>query len=138
MLLFVEILNIVLPVFVVIALGYLLRRLQLIDATFLFQTNRLIYYIALPILLFYKIGTADFSPTSTPPSSSARRRPLPSPSCFRTATPPSPLSARRSRHLQPGGFRGNLAYVGLAIVINAYGEAGFTRAGILMGFLSPY
>lgn len=36
---FVEILNIVLPVFIVIALGYLLRHLELINAAFLFQTN---------------------------------------------------------------------------------------------------
>jgi predicted permease len=36
-----------------------------------------------------------------------------------------------------GAFRGNLAYVGLAICLNAYGEDGLTRAGILMGFLVP-
>lgn len=36
-----------------------------------------------------------------------------------------------------GSFRGNLAYIGLAIVYNAYGDAGLTRAGILLGFLVP-
>ena len=36
-----------------------------------------------------------------------------------------------------GAFRGNLAYIGLAIVYNAYGEEGFAIAGILLGFLVP-
>ena len=58
--LFTDIINIVLPVFSVIALGWLLRRIGLIDSTFLKQTNRLVYYVCLPLLLFYKIGSADF------------------------------------------------------------------------------
>jgi len=58
--LFSEILTIVLPVFAVIALGALLKRIGLIDATFLQQTNRLVYYVCLPLLLFYEIGRADF------------------------------------------------------------------------------
>ena len=37
-----------------------------------------------------------------------------------------------------GAFRGNIAYVGLALVFNALGQAGLTRAGILMGFLVPF
>ena len=61
MALFLEILNIVLPVFVVIGLGTLLRRVGLIDSDFLHHTNRLVYYICLPLLLFYKIGTANFA-----------------------------------------------------------------------------
>jgi predicted permease len=36
-----------------------------------------------------------------------------------------------------GAFRGNLAYIGLAIVYSAYGEKGFAVAGILLGFLVP-
>jgi len=60
MLLFVDTLNIVLPVFAVIALGALLKRIGLIDATFLQQTNRLVYYVCLPLLLFFEIGRADF------------------------------------------------------------------------------
>lgn len=59
--LFFQILTIVLPIFLVIGLGYFLRRFGFLDEAFLHQTNRLIFYIALPLLLFYKIGTADFS-----------------------------------------------------------------------------
>ena len=137
--LFSEILTIVLPVFAVIALGALLKRIGLIDATFLQQTNRLVYYVCLPLLLFYEIGRADFL------ASFNGRLVLGSilavtvtflASYFYTALRNYPPAARGV--FSQGAFRGNIAYVGLAIVFNALGESGLTRAGILMGFLVPF
>jgi hypothetical protein len=136
--LFVDILTIVLPVFLVIVLGYLLKRLELIDATFLFQTNRLVYYICLPLLLFYKIGTADFFANFNGALVIGSALAIAAGfllSYGYAALRGYPPAARGA--FSQGAFRGNLAYVGLAIVFNAYGEAGFTRAGILMGFLVP-
>ncbi len=136
--LFWDILTIVLPVFAVIALGYALRRLELIDAPFLFQTNRLVYYVCLPLLLFYKIGTADFFANfnATLVLGSALVIALGfAVSYGYAALRRYPPEARGT--FSQGAFRGNLAYMGLAIVFNAYGEAGLTRAGILMGFLVP-
>lgn len=136
---FVGILNIVLPVFAVIALGTLLKRLGLIDTPFLQQTNRLVYYVCLPLLLFYEISRADFlanfngrlvlgsilAVTVTFLASYAY-----------TALRGYPPAARGV--FSQGAFRGNIAYVGLAIVYNALGQGGLTRAGILMGFLVPF
>lgn len=136
---FIGILNIVLPVFAVIALGTLLKRLGLIDALFLQQTNRLVYYVCLPLLLFYEIGRADFlanfngrlvigsilAVTITFLISYAY-----------TVVRGYPPAARGV--FSQGAFRGNIAYVGLAIVFNALGQEGLTRAGILMGFLVPF
>jgi len=136
--LFVDILTIVLPVFLVIVLGYLLRRLELIDATFLYQTNRLVYYICLPLLLFYKIGTADFFANFNGALVIGSALAIAAGfllSYGYAALRGYPPAARGA--FSQGAFRGNLAYMGLAIVFNAYGEAGFTRAGILMGFLVP-
>jgi predicted permease len=136
--LFVDILTIVLPVFLVIVLGYLLKRLELIDTTFLFQTNRLVYYICLPLLLFYKIGTADFLANFNGALLIGSALAIAAGfllSYGYAALRGYPPAARGA--FSQGAFRGNLAYMGLAIVFNAYGEAGFTRAGILMGFLVP-
>ena len=136
--LFQEILTIVIPVFLVILLGYGLKRLNLIDATFLFQTNRLVYYICLPLLLFYKIGTADFF------SNFNGRLVIGSAIIIAIGFFASYGYALIRRYppeaagsFSQGSFRGNLAYMGLAIVFNAYGPEGFTRAGILTGFLVP-
>ncbi len=137
--LFIDIINIVLPVFSVIALGWLLRRWGLIDAPFLLQTNRLVYYVCLPLLLFYKIGTADFfanfngrliigSILAVTVTFVA--------SYLYTVIRNYPANTRGV--FSQGAFRGNIAYMGLAITLNAYGEAGLTKAGILMGFLVPF
>lgn len=135
----VEIINIVLPVFSVIALGWVLRRSGLIDALFIKQTNRLVYYICLPLLLFYKIGTADFFANFN--SRLVLGSILAISLVFLASYTFSYL-----RHypkdvrgvFSQGSFRGNIAYIGLAICLNAYGEEGLTRAGILMGFIVPF
>ena len=139
MTLFLEILNIVLPVFVVIGLGTLLRRVGLINSDFLHHTNRLVYYICLPLLLFYKIGTANFSANFNGALVAA------SVVAIAAVFVLSFLFATIRRYpadvcgvFSQGSFRGNIAYVGLAIALNAYGEIGLTKAGILMGFIVPF
>ncbi len=136
--LFIDTLIIVLPVFLVIGLGQLLFQLRLFDNHFVQQTNKLVYVVFLPLLLFYKIGKADFSTFFNGPLVAA--------SCL-TIAAGFILTYLYSglRRYQPavrgsfcqGSFRGNLAYIGLAICLNAYGDDGLTRAGILMGFLVP-
>jgi predicted permease len=136
--LFLNIITIVLPVFMVIGLGYLLRRIRLVNEEFLFQTNRLVYFVALPLLLFYKIGSADFFANFNGALvvGSAAAVALGFALSYGYAALRGYPPAARGVFSQ-GSFRGNLAYVGLAIVLNAYGGTAFTRAGILMGFLVP-
>lgn len=134
-----QILLIVLPVFLVIGLGFCLKRTALVHDAFIHDLNRLVYYIALPALLFYKIAGADFLASFNVALLGGML--LVITSIFIIS-----YGFGRLRGYSPaiqgafcqGAFRGNLAYVGLAIVYNAYGEAGFTRAGILLGFLVPY
>ena len=130
------IIEIVLPVFLIIALGYTIRRTGLVDDHFFQQTNGLVFYICLPILLFYSIGTADFSTSFNFRLVLATSAGVAS--CFLIAylygawrKYPAPVHGSFCQ----GSFRGNLAYIGLAIVYNAYGDQGLTRAGILLGFL---
>ena len=132
------VLEIVLPVFLVIALGYTIRRLGLVNGDFFLQVNRVVYYVCLPLLLVYKIAGADFS-------SSFNFRLVIAASaavacCFGIACLygkwrafPAPVHGAFCQ----GSFRGNLAYIGLAIIFNAYGDSGLSRAGILLGFLVP-
>jgi len=137
--LFLDIINIVLPVFSVIFLGWLLRRWGLIDATFLRQTNRLVFYVCLPLLLFYKIGTADFFSNFNGQlifgSVAAITITFVISYCYAVIRN-YPNNVRGV--FSQGSFRGNIAYIGLAITLNAYGEPGLTKAGILMGFLVPF
>lgn len=133
-----NVLEIVLPVFLLIGLGYAIRRADLVDDHFFDQTNGLVFYVCLPILLFYKIGTADFSANFN--FGLVLSTSLGVICGFSAAYLfglwrhyPAPVHGAFCQ----GSFRGNLAYIGLAIVYNAYGDTGLTRAGILLGFLVP-
>lgn len=133
-----NVIQIVAPVFLIIALGWGIRRIGLVTDVFFQQTNRLVFYVCLPLLLIYKIGTADFSASfnfrlilATAGATGC---------CFFIAY----LYGIRRGYPAPilgsfcqGSFRGNLAYIGLAIVDNAYGNAGLAKGGILLGFLVP-
>ncbi len=130
--------EIVLPVFLIIALGYGIRQSELVNDHFFEQANGLVFYVCLPILLFYKISTADFSTnfniSLVVATSSAVG------CCFLIAYLFGKwrgFSAPIHGAFCQGSFRGNLAYIGLAIVYNGYGDSGLTRAGILLGFLVP-
>jgi hypothetical protein len=134
----VEILTIVLPVFIVIALGYGVKRSSLVDAAFLFQLNKLVYYLALPLLLFFKIAGADFSTSFNGPLVFGLALVVLAGfglSYLFAVVRHYPEEVRGT--FCQCSFRGNLAYIGLAIVYNAYGEEGLATAGILLGFIVP-
>lgn len=133
-----NVIEIVLPVFLIIGLGYAIRRLRLVSGDFFLEVNTLVYYVCLPLLLFYKIAGADFS------TSFNFRLVLATSAGVAFCFFVSYLHGKWRSFSAPvhgsfcqGSFRGNLAYIGLAIVFNAYGDAGLTRAGILLGFLVP-
>ena len=134
----VEILLIVLPVFLVIGLGLLLKATGLVDPAFLGQLNRLVYYVPLPIMFFYKIAQSDFSASFNPGLLLV---------LMSAAIVVCGLSylytgirgydAETRGAFSQASFRGNLVYIGLPIIYSAYGEAGFAVAGILIGFNTP-
>ncbi len=133
-----QILLIVLPVFCVVWLGYGLKIVGLLHERLVDDLNRLLYYVALPALLFYKIATAGFEENFTPLVLLGLSASTFCVCCFaywyggfRNYSP-----AAQGAFAQAAG-RGNLAYVGLAIVFSAYGESGVTKAGILLGFIIP-
>jgi predicted permease len=133
-----NVLEIVLPVFLVIGLGYTIRRQGLVDGHFFVQVNQLVYYICLPLLLVYKIAGADFATSFNFHLVIATSAAVAC--CFCVAYLygkwrgfPPPIHGSFCQW----SFRGNLAYIGLAIIFNAYGDIGLTRAGVLLGFLVP-
>jgi malonate transporter and related proteins len=132
------ILNSLLPIFAIITLGAVLKRIGWIDNTFIKISDRLIYYIFFPCLLFWKIGntstTAGVEWTFILCALSAvfvvfllslffaglfRMPPYEvgsfSQSCYRFST-----------------------YIGMAIILSVLGAEGTRQFGILIGFLIPF
>lgn len=133
-----DIVTAVFPVFIVVLCGFSLRRFGFVNESFVKASNDLIYYVLLPALLFYKIGTSRFDVAFSPGlifgsyvatvfvfflSSVIGRAFRFSPSVKGTFV--------------QGSFRANLAYVGLPIVFNAAGDAALRKAGVLLGFMVP-
>ena len=133
-----EILEIVLPVFLVIALGWGLRWRGFLDQAFLVTANRLVYNVALPLLLFTRISQTDFRQAFNLRLvlGSWLALLLLAALAWLLATMSGAGAPRRGAFAQ-GSFRGNLAYIGLAIAFYGFGNEGLARAGILMGFLVP-
>lgn len=133
-----EILQAVLPVFLVIAIGATARRFRFIGDPFIDTANRLVYYFLLPALLFYKIGTSNFREAFNVHLVIGGY--AATVVTFLVATLLSRKMAitpgERGSFVQ-GAVRANLAYVGLPVVFSAVGDIGLTKAGILLGFMVP-
>jgi predicted permease len=133
-----DILQAVLPVFLVIAIGAAVRRYRFIGEPFIDTANMLVYYLLLPALLFYKIGTSNFreafNATLVIGGYAAT-----------AATFLVAIFLSRTLGISPaerGSFvqatvRANLAYVGLPVVLSVVGDIGLRKGGILLGFMVP-
>ncbi len=126
-------LEITLPVFAMVFIGYLLRRLGWIDHTFVTTASQLVFRGTMPVLIFLSIIRADLDTTLNPALLGF----------FALATLGSFLAswgwailrvphAARGSCIQ-GAFRGNCGIVGLALAAGMYGEAGLSTGGLLLG-----
>ena len=118
-------------------MGHLLKRFGLTNDAYLKTSDRLIYFIFFPVLLFWKIGGADTSSgiswnlcivggiaiTLIYLVSAAALK------MFR-------VSAFKAGTFSQSCYRFN-TYIGMAVVMNALGEEGVRYFGILIGFLIP-
>lgn len=130
-------LNALFPVLALVVFGAAVKHWQLTDDTFLRTSDRLVYYVFFPLMLFWKIGSAPLHfddgwryLTASILAVVAvcglsllyiRLRPVPS---FQAGS------------FNQGCYRFN-TYIGMAVLINAFGEAGIQLYGILIGLIIP-
>ncbi len=131
------VLDSVVPVFALIALGRLLTGLNLTDNEFFRTADRLVYFIFFPILLFWKIGT----PT---PGASVDWALIPIVLSAVFITFVASLvyvKALGVDDYQVGSFAQGCfrfsTYTGLAVIWNSVGEPGVRLFGVLIGFAIP-
>jgi malate permease and related proteins len=135
---FFSILEIVLPVFLVITLGVVIKQSEIVDEHFLSQSSRLLYLLCMPALLFYKTSTSNFH------ESFNLNLVLGSLLALLLVYALTYLYGKLC-HYPPeirgtfaqGASRSNLALLGLAVIYQAYGDEGLTKASILLGFYVP-
>ena len=119
-----NIINTVLPVFLIIALGAQLRKAGFISAELVTGLNRLVYWVALPVLLFYKIATAAYDYQAAGKTFLVML--IGMLACiaagYLVAAVMRMPAALMGTFVQ-GAFRGNLLYVGLPIIIYSFANS---------------
>ena len=58
--------NTILPVFIVVAIGYYMRRKGTVDASFVSSTSNVVFYYALPARMFLDVAGSDFTELMNP------------------------------------------------------------------------
>jgi len=136
---FIFSLNIVMPVFVLLLLGYILKKFEITTPAFLASGNKIVFYVALPSLLFRGVYTTDirtavdfwfvgFALVSSIVAFFSiwgiSRLFIKDRSIWGTFT--------------QGAFRGSFALVGIPLIINLAGDAGMARAALIVAFVVPF
>jgi malate permease and related proteins len=126
----------IIPIFIIVLLGWVVHRKGFLPSEFLGPANRLVFYVAIPAMIFQSIARSTladwFNPLVVVITLSA--------ACGAYATALLIcLSTRMSRSMS-GTFiqsagHGNLGYIGLAVAFYYLGDAGLVQAGVTAGFL---
>ncbi|OZG75275.1 permease [Hahella sp. CCB-MM4] len=129
--------DIVLPIFFLVALGYMMRRMKLIDDHFIEKGSNIVFKIALPILIFLNVSSLQLGEV-------VQGKQLVYAILCTIAgfiaiwwiakiqgIPPNQLGV-----FVQGSFRGNLGIIGLALCARAYDSAGVAVGSVLLGFIT--
>ncbi|WP_447589355.1 AEC family transporter [Aquipseudomonas campi] len=130
---FLQTLAITVPVFAMLFLGVLLKRLALIDAHFINTASSLVFNVSMPVMLFLAILHADLNTALQPAVIGyfVLATLLGFLFCWGWAIWRCPR-ADRGVFVQ-GCFRGNNGIIGLALATSLYGDYGLSLGGVLGG-----
>jgi predicted permease len=131
------VLNSLFPVFAMIAAGAVFKHFHFTDEKFLKTSDRLVYFIFFPALLFWKIGRAGNGISLDRNAMAAVLCALVliyilSAVCIRIFR----ISDFQAGSFSQGCYRFN-TYIGMAVVLNATGERGIAFFGLLVGTVIP-
>ena len=131
------ILNNLFPVFALIGLGAWLKHLHLTGEQFLKASDRLVYFIFFPAMLFWKIGASPSVDEGATDLIAAAICTVGAVYLISAVF----LKLFRVATFVAGSFSQSCyrfnTYVGMAVIMNALGETGVSRFGILIGFIIP-
>lgn len=124
-------LSLVAPIFFIMALGYVFKRIDLINNSFIEVASRLVFQVALPAMLFLNIATADhnFSKATSFLTFSVSASVI----FFVFSSVTAKLVFKHSPDngvLVQGSFRANTAIIGLAYVQEAFDTEGIALAAL--------
>jgi malonate transporter and related proteins len=135
---FLIILNLVAPVFLIVGLGYVLRKFKLINDNFVTLSSKIVFSVSLPVLIFMEIARISIDEAlnihlivfiygGTLISFFL---------IWVYAAYFIDEPKDRGAFIQ-GSFRGNFAIIGLALIANIYGADKLGKASLILAFTIP-
>ncbi|WP_281646584.1 AEC family transporter [Parendozoicomonas sp. Alg238-R29] len=128
--------GVTLPIFLMVLLGTVLKRVHFIDNQFIATSSKLVFNISMPALLFMSLSRLDLN-SSLKPSLIFLSLGVTVIS-FVLAWVLAVMTVKR-RELRgifvQGAFRGNLAITGLAFANNMYGAEGVAQSSLLISLI---
>lgn len=130
--------DIVAPIFFIVFLGYLLKRVRLIDDNFINTASKLVFVVTLPALVFMSISRTDFHAVFNPEQLSF----VVGGTLFSFIA----LWAAAKHWINKpedlgvfiqGAFRSNYGIIGLAVSFNLFSDSGLAQASILLALVIP-
>lgn len=129
--------SIVLPIFLVMAVGHLAKRKGLIDQEFIHKANKFIFNVALPIKLFGDVARTSFQGAFNIGFIAFAMGATILTTLLAAAVSLAAVkdNSKRGAFIH-GAYRGNFLYVGFSIMENMTGSIG-TAAPVLVAFVTP-
>lgn len=132
---FLPILDTLAPVFLVVAVGALLRLIGFLKPAALADTNRLSYWVGLPCLTFVSIATGPFDPgPAFGLFLTVLLATVAGGACAWFAAAYCGADRRARGTFVQAAFRGNLAFIGLPVIVYAMPGNAEVRAAALVAF----
>ena len=126
----------IIPIFSIVLLGWVVRRWGFMPTEFLGPANRIVYYLAIPAMIFRAISKASLGEEfhGAVLFISLAAAALVYLAAWGLCRWRNVAPARAGAFVQSAGH-GNLGYIGLSVAFYYLGETGFVRAGLIAGFL---
>jgi len=135
---FVSVIGVTIPIFVIIAIGYLFRRRNIISERSVPTLNKIAYYLGLTTLIFTSIVKYDLKEIfnigiiKTLYTTFAIFIVIVFLSVYFLK-----IKKRTKGAIAISSFRCNMAFVGIPIIISAFGDVAGAKTSIIIGFMTP-
>lgn len=131
------VLNALFPIFGLLILGSLLKKFKLTNESYLKVSDKLVYFIFFPTMLFYKVGGAPHGGGDQVAFVSVTLLAMVSMFLISTLVIKfGPVSDFEAGSFSQSCYRFN-TYIGVAVILNSLGEAGIAYFGILIALTIP-
>ncbi len=130
--------NVVAPVFLLVALGYFVKRINVINENFVDVTSKFVFNVSLPALVFINIAEIDLSTAiDLKQIIYIYAATLLSFLVVWLVAIPFIKDAKNQSVFVQGAFRSNFAIVGFAIISKLFGSYALGKAAIVLAFILP-